>query len=250
MIIKRPTPLHTHLDYAEARLKLLPLAEHGERVLDKQKTRNAMQATWAAADHFNRLFRERTDLAVLHDLRICLPDGRLHIDHLFITDNFHIFVVESRTAATTLGLSRERRFTSIDAQAQACAIPSPIWQLKQNRSILKRVLRDIDFPKSLGRPLTPTFHKFVLIDAQAELSNKFGADYEYFLSPEQLIAMLNQQRRKNSLLSFIGRMSSDELRRIGRQIAQLHTPGKIRFSNKFQHILITPQGNAPTMTAD
>lgn len=209
-----------------------------------------MHATWATADHFNGLFRDRKDLAILHDLRICLPEGRLHIDHLFITDNFHIFVIESRTAATTLGLSRERRFTSIDAQAQACVIPSPIWQLKQNRAILKRVLRGIDFPKSLGHQLTPTFHKFVLIDAQAELSNKSGADYEYFLSPEQLIVLINQQQRKKSLLSFVGRMSSDELRRIGRQISKMHTPGKIRFSNKFQHILIAPSANTPTIAAD
>lgn len=238
MIVKRLVPVHTQLDYADSRLKLMQDSSERYRLLDKKKTQDAMHATHLIADDFNALLGERQDVALLHDLRIAVPGGLLHIDHLFITDNFHVYIVESRTAASKITLYSKHQFTSTDEHAQACAIPSPIEQLKKNSSILKRLLRQLDLPTRFGRELQPTFHKFVLIDAQAELSNKLGLGYEYFLSPPQLMSLIYQQVRKKSLMSLIGRMPADELRRISRQIAKMHAPKKIRFSNKFRHVVL------------
>ena len=238
LLIKRLIPLQTHLDYADSRLKSSADAHNKNRVLDKRKTQDAIQATYVTADDFNSIFEHRQDVAVLHDLRFSVPEGKLHIDHLFITDNFHVFIVESRTAATKITLNSDRHFTSTDDQAEACAIPSPIHQLKLNKAILKRVLRGMDLPTRLGRTLTPIFHNFVLIDSQAILSNKLGTGYEYFLSPEQLITLIDRQAQKKSFLHFFDKMSTGALRGIARQIAQLHVSKEIRFSNKFRHIVI------------
>lgn len=238
MIVKRLVPVHTQLDYADSRLKLMLDSNNQYRLLDKKKTQDAMQATHGLADDFNALLGDCQDIAVLHDLRIAVPGGHLHIDHLFITDNFHVFIAESRTTASKITLCSKLQFTSTDEHAQACAIPSPIEQLKKNGSILKRLFCQLALPRRFGRQLQPTFHKFVLIDAQAELSNKLGLGYEYFLSPPQLMALIHQQVRKKSLMSFIERMPADELRRIARQIAKMHMPKKIRFSNKFRHVVI------------
>jgi hypothetical protein len=219
-------------------LKLVGDGGNAYRVLDKRKTEDAMQATYVTADDFNCLFESRTDVAVLHDLRIALPRGQLHIDHLFITDNFHVFIVESRTAAHKITVSANKHFTSTDADAEACAIPSPIQQLKRNKSILKRVFQRLDLPTRFGRVLTPTFHNYVLIDSKAVLSNRLGSGYEYFLSPEQLSALIDQHAQKKTLLSFFGKMPSAELRRIASKVARMHTPKKVRFSNKFRHIVL------------
>ena len=236
LLIKRLNPVQTRLDYAEPKLNAGPGFRH--RVLDKRKTQDAMEATYVAADDFNAIFEHRQDVAVLHDLRFTLAGEKLHIDHLFITDNFHVFIVESRTAATNITLNSDRHFTSTDEQAEQCAIPSPIQQLKKNKAILKRAFRHFDLPTRLGRTLMPTFHTYVLIDAKASLSNRLGSGYEYFLSPEQLISLIDQQAQKKSLLRFFGKMAGSELRRVSRQLAKLHLPSQIRFSNKFRHIVI------------
>ena len=107
-----------------------------------------MEATYVTADDFDLLYAEREDVAVLHDLRISVPGGQLHIDHLFITDTFHVFIVESRTAEVKLVLGADRHFTSTD-EGDICVIPSPIQQLKKNKYVLKRVLQE--FSQSSGK---------------------------------------------------------------------------------------------------
>ena len=239
MLIKRLVPVQTKLDYAASRLKLIAESKNVFRLLDKQKTQEAMYATYVTADDFNLLFEDRQDVAVLHDLRISIPGGQLHIDHLFITDNFQVFIVESRTAESKLALEANRHFTSSDQDdAATCVIPSPIQQLKKNKYVLKRVLQQIDLPTRFGRRLLPQFHNYVLIDSKAEFLNRLGCDDEYFLSPEQLMALIDEQGQKTSLLGFMNKMPQAELQRIARRIASLHTPKKIRFSNKFRHVLL------------
>lgn len=238
MLIKRLIPLETTLDYAASRLKPVLDAHKAHRVLDKQRTQDAMQATYITAEDFDMLYVHRQDVAVLHDLRIAVPGGQLHIDHLFITDTFHVFIVESRTAELKLILGADRHFTSTDDEAEICAIPSPIQQLKKNKFVLKRLLQEIEWPTRFGRKLMPQFHNFVLIDTKADFSSCLGDGYEYFLSPQQLTILIDNEVQKKSFSSFMRKMPSRELRRIARRLAHMHMPKKIRFSNKFRHILV------------
>lgn len=246
MLIKRLVPVQTKLDYAASRLKLVLDAHKTYRVLNKQKTQDAMQATYVTADDFDLLYAHRQDVAVLHDLRISVPGGQLHIDHLFITDTFHVFIVESRTAELKLTLGADRHFTSTDDDAEICTIPSPIQQLKKNKFVLKRVLQEIEWPRRFGRQLTPKFHNFVLIDAKADFSSCLGNGYEYFLSPQQLMMLIDKEAQKKSLSGFMNKMPERELRRIARRLAHLHVSKKIRFSNKFRHILVPSSAQATT----
>lgn len=246
MLIKRLVPVQTKLDYAASRLKLVRDAHKAYRVLNKQKTQDAMQATYVTADDFDLLYAHRQDIAVLHDLRISVPGGQLHIDHLFITDTFHVFIVESRTAELKLILGADRHFTSTDEEAEICAIPSPIQQLKKNKFVLKRVLKEIEWPTRFGRKLMPQFHNFVLIDSKADFSSCLGNGYEYFLSPQQLMMVIDKEVQKKSLTSFMRKMPDRELRRIARRLAHMHMPKKIRFSNKFRHILMPSSAHTTT----
>ena len=237
MLVKRLIPVQTKLDYAASRLKLVLDAHQTYRVLNKQKTQDAMEATYVTADDFDLLYAEREDVAVLHDLRISVPGGQLHIDHLFITDTFHVFIVESRTAEVKLVLGADRHFTSTD-EGDICVIPSPIQQLKKNKYVLKRVLQEIEWPTRFGRKLIPQFHNFVLIDSKADFSSSLGNGYEYFLSPQQLMMLIDKEVQKKSIRSFLNKMPKTELRRVAYRLAHMHMPKKIRFSNKFRHILL------------
>ena len=238
MLVKRLVPVQTKLDYAASRLKLVLDAHQAYRVLNKQKTQDAMEATYVTADDFDLLYSQREDVAVLHDLRISVPGGQLHIDHLFITDTFQVFIVESRTAEVKLVLGANRHFTSTDEEEEICVIPSPIQQLKKNKYVLKRVLQEIEWPTRFGRTLVPQFHNFVLIDSKADFSSSLGNGYEYFLSPQQLMMLIDKEVQKKSISSFLNKMPKTELRRVAYRLAQLHMPKKIRFSNKFRHILL------------
>lgn len=246
MLIKRLVPVETKLDYAASRLKLVLDAHKSYRVLNKQRTQDAMQATYVTADDFDLIYAHRQDVAVLHDLRISVPGGQLHIDHLFITDTFHVFIVESRMAEMKLVLGADRHFTSTDDEAEICAIPSPIQQLKKNKFVLKRVLQEIEWPTRFARKLLPQFHNFVLIDAKADFSSYLGNGYEYFLSPSQLMMLIDTEAQKKSLGSFMNTMPETELRRIARRLAHMHMPKKIRFSNKFRHILVPSSAQSNT----
>ena len=237
MLVKRLIPVQTKLDYAASRLKLVLDAHQTYRVLNKQKTQDAMEATYVTADDFDLLYGQREDVAVLHDLRISVPGGQLHIDHLFITNTFHVFIVESRTAEVKLVLGADRHFTSTDEE-EICVIPSPIQQLKKNKYVLKRVLQEIEWPTRFGRKLIPQFHNFVLIDSKADFSSSLGNGYEYFLSPQQLMMLIDKEVQKKSISSFLSKMPKTELRRVAYRLAHLHMPKKIRFSNKFRHILL------------
>ena len=238
MLVKRLIPVQTKLDYAASRLKLVLDAHQTYRVLNRQKTQDAMDATYVTADDFDLLYAQREDVAVLHDLRISVPGGQLHIDHLFITDTFHVFIVESRTAEVKLVLGADRHFTSTDEEEEICVIPSPIQQLKKNKYVLKRVLQEIEWPTRFGRRLVPQFHNFVLIDSKADFSSSLGNGYEYFLSPQQLMMLIDKEGQKKSLSNFLCKMPKTELRRVAYRLAHMHMPKKIRFSNKFRHILL------------
>ncbi len=238
VLIKRLQPVQTHLDYAESRVISSAKSNGKYRFLDKGKTQKAMDAISVTADDFNMIFEDRQDIALIHDLRISMPEGKLHIDHLFVTNNFHVFIVESRTAESSITLKANQSFTSTDEHAEVCAIPSPIEQLKRNRVTLKRVFRYLELPVRFGRELTPTFHHFVLFDADAVFLNQLGKGDEYFLSPQQLLTVIEQHVQKKSLFSFLERMPGPTLNRIARQLVKMHMPKEIRFSDKFRHVVI------------
>ncbi|MFC3107724.1 nuclease-related domain-containing protein [Undibacterium arcticum] len=250
MLIKRLTPTHTYLQYGDDHAH--DAAGKALRMANNDRTRIAMQATCNVAAELDSVFASRPDVAVLHDVRIRTEDGKLHIDHLFITHNFHVFIVESRTAGQTLGISDQKQFTLTDPLGSAYAIPSPLRQLMRNRALLKRLLRQLDLPKRFGRTLQPSFHHYLLIDPQAEVQNQSDIDFRLFVSPSQLIALIDQQAGSRSLFGFLQRMPSQQLRQTSRRIAQIHAPKGVRFSSKFRHVAAAEQpvprsvlGNTP-----
>jgi hypothetical protein len=244
VLIKRPIPVQTFLDYADTRLKMFLNQKNEHRLLDKQKTHEAMNATFIAADEFNLKFEARDDVAVMHDLRIFNEGASAHIDHLFITNTLQVFIVESRLAIKQLDLHEDHRCTSHGEQMETCEIPSPIEQLKRNRQVLKKAFKKIGLPTRFGKVLAPSLHCFVALDAYSLLSNQLGRSHEYFVSPEQLNALIDQHcsgnRRTDFLAHFFTRLPAKELKRFASKLARLHTTKDIRFSNKFRHILTAP----------
>lgn len=240
MLIKRPIPVQTFLDYADSRLKMFLNQKNEQRLLDKQKTHEAMNATFIAADEFNLLFEARDDVAVLHDLRISIEGASAHIDHLFITNSLQVFIVESRLAIKQLELQQDHRCISNAGPRDVCEIPSPIEQLKRNRQVIKKVFRKIGLPTRFGQTLVPTLHCFVALDPYSLMSNKLGRSHEYFVSPEQLVALINARTERKKLVSFFTRLPADDLKSLASKIARLHSTKEVRFSNKFRHILVPP----------
>ena len=239
MLIKRLTPAHTYLQYTDHdSIMVTGAKEVKQRTVDNTKTRAAMQATYDVADEFDRIFANRSDVAVMHDFRMNTPDGNVHIDHLFITHNFHVFIVESRTLGSTLSIDDDKKFTMTDHEGTTCVIPSPIRQLRLNRAVFKRVLRKLDVPKRFGRELVPTFHNYLLVDPKTVLLNRSEIGFEYFVSPAQLISLIDQDAKRSSILGFLRQMPTTQLRRTSREIAKMHAPKKVRFSSKFRHINI------------
>ncbi len=236
MLIKRLTPAHTYLQYLDHDSIMRGDEKGLMHPVDNDKTRAAMQATYDVADNFDRIFENRSDVAVLHDLRFHGADGNLHIDHLFITHNFHVFIVESRTSGVTLSVDNAKKFTATDHAGNTCAIPSPIRQLKRNREIFKRVLRKLELPKRFGRELEPSFHHYLLISPDTILFNRSGIDFDFFITAPQLVALINIHAQQRSFLSFFQKMPATQLRRTARQIAKIHAPKKVRFSSKFRHV--------------
>lgn len=216
-----------------------------QRLLDKQRTHEAMKATFIAADEFNLLFETRDDVAVLHDLRIGIEGASAHIDHLFITNNMQIFIVESRLAIKQLELQQDHRCLSNAGSSDTCEIPSPIEQLKRNRQMLKKVFRKIGLPTRFGQTLVPTLHCFVALDPYSLMSNKLGRSHEYFVSPEQLVALINEHTKGQNILNFFTRLPAEDLKNIASKIARFHSTKDVRFSNKFRHILVPPTIHAP-----
>ena len=233
MLIKRLTPTHSLLQYGDA-----DADTRGST--DDQLTRAAIAATCDVAAELDRAFANRPDIALLHDVRIKTDDGKLHIDHLCITHDFHVFIVESRTAGQTLTISDQKKFTLTDPLGAAYAMPSPLRQLMRNRALLKRLLRRFDLPKRFGRRLQPQFHHYLLIGPQAELQNQSDIDSQLFVSPSQLIELIERQAASRSLFGFLQRMPSQQLRHTSRQIAQIHAPKSVRFSSKFRHVAADP----------
>lgn len=239
MLIKRLNPTETHLDFADMHVPLMSNSKKEYRLLDQKKTQAAMQATYGTSDDLNNIFEHRQDVALLHDLRFSGSGGQLHIDHLFITDNFHVFIVESRTAAKKLIFEQDNQVITTDKRDESCMIPSPLRQLKHNRSILKRAFPRIAPPTRFGRQLTPTFHQYILVDDGAIVTNRKDGDTNLFITRDELVALIDAQTRRKSLLSFFGRMPTKRLRHIARQIANMHLPREIRFANKFQHVVVS-----------
>jgi hypothetical protein len=106
----------------------------------------------------------------------------------------------------------------------------------RNRTLLKRLLRQVDLPRRFGRTLQPTFHHYLLIDPHAELQNQSDIDFQLFVSPSQLVELIDRQAGSRSLFGFLQRMPSQQLRHTSRQIAQIHAPKSVRFSSKFRHV--------------
>ena len=234
MLIKRLTPTLTQLHYRDE--DTLSAAGAARQLANNNRTRVAMQATCNVAAELDSVFVSRPDVALLHDVRIATADGKLHIDHLLITHDFHLFIVESRTAGQMLTICEQKTFTLTDPLGGAYAMRSPLRQLMRNRELLERLLRQVELPTRFGRALQPTLHHYLLIGPCAELRNQSDLDLQLFVRPSQLVALINRQADSRPLLSFLQQMSGQQLRHTARQIAQIHAPKSVRFSSKFRHV--------------
>ncbi|MES2935217.1 MAG: nuclease-related domain-containing protein [Pseudomonadota bacterium] len=243
MLIKRLTPAHTYLHYDDPLRANTQL--RARRIVDNDKTRAAMQATSDVAGDLDNAFENRPDIAVLHDFRYNSVKGDMHVDHLVITHNFHVFLIESRTTGSTLAKTDDKKFTTTDEHGTEYSIPSPIRQLRQNRAMLKRVLREVPVPTRFGRALNATVHNYVVIDPFTTVVNRSKMEFNDFVSPNQLISIIDQCAKKNTFLGFFTHMQSEQLRRTARHIAKMHAPRRVRFSHKFRHVMVQPEAGVP-----
>ena len=114
---------------------------------------------------------------------------------------------------------------------------SPLAQNDRHVAVLRDAFDRIEMPTRLGLRLSPTFHPFVLVSANARVDRPRKFDSSKIIKVDALRNTINTQVEKVGVLNVLGSMarlvSVETLQEIGKQLIALHKPAAFDIAARF-----------------
>jgi hypothetical protein len=183
-------------------------------------------------------YKNSKNWVVIHDLRLEYNGFSAQIDHLLISRNFDIYVLESKNFYYGIKITEMGEFLAWDG-GKYQAIESPIEQNDRHIHLLKQLLASNEIlPKRLGMNINPKFVNCVLVSPKARVirppQKKF--DTSWVLSPERLKKMVDKRIDNLSTVEAISAFpkicKSETIKQVGEKLKTFHTPHRINLKAK------------------
>lgn len=187
--------------------------------------------------------------AVIHDLRLELPDGRVaQIDHLLIHDTYRFYVLETKNFSHGIKITDEGEFLRWnDWKKTYEGIPSPIAQNERHALVLTKVLEAIGLPP-------PTVRSMILISPSARIDRSKKFDSSMVVKADQFLGALEQDLADSGILKLLGGLVKSSrngaVEEIGRKLISLHRPAKVDLLARYGLSQWLPPGKAEAAAVD
>lgn len=179
--------------------------------------------------HLDAHFKNSTQWALIHDLRLEMGSDEMHIDHLLIGRQLDIYVVDSKYYNAG---------GKVDNRPHVALSP-PVDPLQPQIHFLRHYLKHNGLlPSRLGFNIQPTYYRVILLDPSAVT----GQPRETALRAEQLVRLehflqsLTRDAGRSYLANFLAiakQVSTATLSEMAGRLAQRHLPQGIDYAERY-----------------
>ena len=237
MLIKQKDSLQPTLDVLERFLALKNLSEKQRERLEEELSniRVGARGEKEAAYHIDFTLKDTRNWAVIHDLRLEHNGRTAQVDHLVIGRMFDVFVIESKNVKTGLRVNQDNEF-EVKTRWGWKGMASPVEQNKRHIKVLGDLLGDEKLtPTRLGFQIRPTFHNWVLVTPECNLSKKRAEDAT-ILKMDMFDRKLEEHitgKTLGDVFTLAKVCSSETLMDFARKLTGFHRPPSFDHAAKF-----------------
>lgn len=182
--------------------------------------------------------KDSKNTAVLHDLRFEVNGRVAQIDHLLIHRTMTFFVLETKHFHSGLKIMDDGQFLQWNNYNKSFeGMSSPLDQNDRHITVLKDVVKQIEWPTRLGLKLSPSFESFVLVSSKARIDRPKKFDTSRVIKSDGLGKAIDKKFDSMGVLATFGAaskmVSTETLKELAQAIAALHKPIKIDYRSKF-----------------
>ena len=188
--------------------------------------------------------KDSKNMAVIHDLRLELGDGRVaQIDHLLIHRTYRFYVLETKHFSHGLKITDAGEFLRWnDWKKTFEGMPSPLEQNERHAAVLRKAVTFAGLPE-------PHTESLVLVAPHARIDRPKRFDSSKVVKADQFMTALEKSLDSGSLLSMVSGLVrtavSDSIGEIAQKLIALHKPITIDYAAKFR-LENNPPPAAPT----
>jgi len=193
----------------------------------------------SSAYYIDFRYKDSTNWAVIHDLRLEHRGFVAQIDHLLINRYLDIYVLESKNYYYGIKITPEGEFLVWNGKTYI-AIESPIEQNKRHIDLLDRLLQQTGIlPTRLGIPISPSFINYVMVapNSRVDRPAKAKFDTDVAIKADALVASIDKRIDSTSpagvMTSLAKVVSPETLETFARKLVRFHRPSKIDYAGKF-----------------
>ena len=172
----------------------------------------------------DRDFGAAEEWVVLHDLRLGVGTGTLHLNHLLVSDRLECVCVDTRYLRRGLEPTGGGGFRAFDARG-SLPVASPLAKAARDVRLLRALLAEAQLlPRRFGIGPRATLRGVVLTDPSLRIGVPFDErrDAVGVVPADGLFPML--WKRRHRTLGPFERLSRDDLASLCEGIARLHRP--------------------------
>lgn len=232
MLIKTKDSLEPALEALETLLGEQALTKVQQEAIEEEK-RNVQAGARGekqAAYFIDFELKDSRNYGVLHDLRLEHNERVAQIDHLIIGRCLDIILIESKNIGTAIRTNTEGEF-EVRTRYGWKGMSSPVEQSKRHARVLGDLLANLDLlPRRLGLQLRPTFHHWVLVPPECNVTRK---PKDATIIKMDLFESHMEKWIKSGSLNLLKACSSETVMDLARTLAQHHRPITIDFAAKF-----------------
>ena len=199
---------------------------------------NSLKHQRDSAYHLDFYFKESPDWAVLHDLRLEMGEHVAQIDHLLISRQLDIYVIESRYYNSDVKLDERGDFHCL-INKKPVTVTSPVARNRRHIEFLQLYLQQNGLlPTRLGLTIKPRYHNVVLLSPTSRLTRPGEADdtFPEVIRVDRFLASFSKAQHEFPLTDFVNlarQLSLDSLQEISIRLARRHIPRSIDFAERY-----------------
>ncbi|MBI5117936.1 NERD domain-containing protein [Candidatus Poribacteria bacterium] len=184
-------------------------------------------------------YKDSSNWAIIHDLRLEYRGFVAQIDHLLINRFLEIYVLESKNYYYGIKITPEGEFLAWNGKTLV-ALESPIEQNKRHIDLLEKVIQQPGFlPTKLGFILSPSFLNYVVVAPNSRVDRPAMAKFDtsMVIKADAFVAAIEKRLASTTpvgVISSLAKMVTQEtLDTFARRLVRLHRPSQIDYAAKF-----------------
>jgi hypothetical protein len=206
---------------------------------DRSTILGTLQHKRDAAYHLDFYFTATPDWAVIHDLCLEMGDDTVTFDHLLISRELDIYVIETKHYSANVQITEEKEFF-YNVDNRPIAVTSPADRNQKNIKFLNSYLiQNGLLPTRFGLAIKPNFHNVVLVSPTSSVklprrNVDLGCEVvrsDIFL--EHFNRTLPSGTGAHDFVTLARHISSETLNEMADKLARRHMPKRIDFSRRY-----------------